>query len=72
MQNLTWSADKKAFYFSNRTRDGSEILHMDMQGNTTNLSKNNNRNFCVPSPDGRYLAIYQMQRSANVWVRENF
>jgi Tol biopolymer transport system component len=72
MLNLTWSADGKAFYFSNRTKDGMEILHMDLQGNTKVLWKNNARTFCVPSPDGRYLAIYDWKQTANMWMMENF
>jgi serine/threonine protein kinase len=72
MLNLTWSADGKAFYFASRTKDGMEIVHMDMQGNTKSLWKNNDRTFCVPSPDGRYLSIYENKRSSNYWMVENF
>jgi Tol biopolymer transport system component len=72
MLNLSWSADGKAFYFSNRTKDGMELLHMDMQGNMKSLWRNNDRTFCVPSPDGHYLAINDVKKSANMWMMENF
>lgn len=72
MTNLAWSADGGAFYFSNRTNNGMEILHMDMQGNTTSLWRNNGRTFCTPSPDGRYLAIYDWKTDANIWMMENY
>jgi serine/threonine protein kinase/Tol biopolymer transport system component len=71
MLNLYWSADGKGFYFSNRTKDGMEVLHMDAQGNTKSLWKNSDRTFCVPSPDGRYLAIYDVKRSSNYWMMES-
>lgn len=72
MANLTWSADGKAFYFSNRTKDGMELLHMDMEGNTTSLWKNNGVTFCGPSPDGRYLAILDLKSTSSIWMMENF
>ena len=72
MLHLSWSADGRAFYFSNRTKEGMELLHMDLQGNTTSLWKNNDRTFCVPSPDGRYVGIYDMKKSANYWMMESF
>jgi serine/threonine protein kinase len=72
MLNLAWAADGKAFYFSNRIKDGMELLHMDLQGNTKFLWKNNDRTFCVPSPDGRFLAINENKKIANMWMMENF
>ena len=72
MLNLAWAADGKAFYFSNRVKDGMELLHMDMQGKTKSLWKNNDRTFCVPSPDGRFLAINDHKQNFNMWMMENF
>jgi len=70
--NLAWAADGKSFYFSNRTKDGMELLHMDLQGNTKFLWKNNDRTFCIPSPDGRFLAINDRKQNFNMWMMENF
>jgi Tol biopolymer transport system component len=72
MLNLAWAADGAAFYFSNRTKNGMELLHMDLQGNTKSLWKNNGRTFCVPSPDGRNLAIADSKKNYNMWMMENF
>jgi serine/threonine protein kinase/Tol biopolymer transport system component len=72
MMNLAWAADGKAFYFSNRIKDGMELLHMDLQGNTKSLWKNNDRTFCVPSPDGHNLAINDNKKISNMWMMENF
>jgi serine/threonine protein kinase/Tol biopolymer transport system component len=72
LSNLAWAADGKAFYFSNRIKDGMELLHMDLQGNTKSLWKNNDRTFCVPSPDGRFLAINDRKQNFNMWMMENF
>jgi Tol biopolymer transport system component len=70
--NLAWAADGKAFYFSTPTKNGMELLRMDLQGNTKVSWKNDVRTFCVPSPDGWYLAIYDWKQSANIWMMENF
>ena len=72
MVNLNWSADGNAFYFSNRTKGGTEILYMDLQGHTKSLWKNDDRSFCLPSPDGRFLAINDVKKGANYWMMENF
>jgi len=72
MWNLVWAANGGSFYFSNRIKDGMELLHMDLQGNTKSLWKNNDRTFCVPSPDGRNLAINDNKKISNMWMMENF
>jgi serine/threonine protein kinase len=72
MLNLYWTADGREFYFANRSKDGMELLHMDPKGNTKVLWKNNGRTFGIPSPDGRYLAIYDLKQNANMWMMENF
>jgi Tol biopolymer transport system component len=72
MLNLEWAASGEAFFVSNRTKYGMEVLHMDLRGNTRALWKSNARCFSVPSPDGRHLAIYDWKHSANMWMMENF
>ena len=72
-----WAADGNGFFVTNRTKDGSEILHMDLQGHSKVLYKSGSRSYVgacggVPSPDGRHLAIYDPQQSANMWMMENF
>jgi serine/threonine protein kinase len=71
----SWTADGKGLIVTNGTKDGSQLLHMDFQGNTRLLWKSasvERRCGGVPSPDGRHLAIYDLQQSANMWMMENF
>jgi Tol biopolymer transport system component len=74
MQNLGWAADGNGLFVSNLTTDGTEIVHLDLQGDAKVLWKSNNDNtiFGRPSPDGRHLAIYESRQSANMWTMENF
>lgn len=72
-----WAADGNGFFATNRTKYGSEILHVDLQGNTRFLYKSSSKSYVgacggVPSPDGRHLAIYDLQQSANMWMMESF
>jgi serine/threonine protein kinase len=74
---VTWAAEGKGFFLTNRTKDGSEILHMDLGGRTTLLWKSGSNSYVggcggVSSPDGRHLAIDDLQEGANMWMMENF
>jgi eukaryotic-like serine/threonine-protein kinase len=72
---VSWTADGKGLFVTNGTKDGSELFHMDLRGITRLLWKSGSRErrcHGVPSPDGRYLAIYDLQQSANMWMMENF
>ena len=71
--DVTWAADGKALFVARHVADGTELLHVDEQGNTTRLWKSHGpKCFGVPSPDGRHLAIYDWKRSANMWLMDNF
>jgi eukaryotic-like serine/threonine-protein kinase len=73
IQLLIWAADGKGLFVSNRTKDGAEVVHVDLRGNTSVLWKcNGPRCFGGPSPDGRHLAIYDWKQSSNMWMMENF
>jgi serine/threonine protein kinase len=70
---INWAADGKALFVARHVRDGTELLHVDEQGNTTRLWKSlGPKCFGVPSPDGRRLAIYDWRRNANMWMIEKF
>jgi hypothetical protein len=72
---VSWAADGKGLFVTNGTKDGSELFHMDLRGNTRLLWKSRSserRCGAVPSPDGHHLAIYDSQKSANMWIMENF
>jgi eukaryotic-like serine/threonine-protein kinase len=74
---LNWSADQKGFFATRKGQSGNELLYLDFQGKTSSLRK------CVgaslgggceglPSPDGRRLAIVDIDLSNNMWMMENF
>jgi len=71
--NIHWAADSKALLVAKKIQDGTELLHVDLQGKTTRLWKSiGPRCFGIPSPDGRHLAVYDWKRSSNMWLMENF
>jgi len=73
MRLVEWTPDGKGLFVSNLTKDGSEILHLDLRGSTKVLWKcNSDKCFGIPSPDGRQLAIYERKLTANMWMMENF
>lgn len=72
---LAWAPDQNGFFLESHTGDTAELLHIDMRGNTSTLWKRRGtsaRAGGVPSPDGKHIAIYEMQRPANMWMMENF
>lgn len=72
---LAWAPDQNGFFLESHAEDSAELLHTDMRGNTSTLWKKRGtsaRAGGVPSPDGKHIAIYDMQRSANMWMMENF
>jgi len=73
MRELQWAADGKGLFVSQRIVGGSEILHLDLQGNAKPLWKcNGDRCFGLPSPDGRHIAIDEWKQNTNFWTMENF
>jgi DNA-binding winged helix-turn-helix (wHTH) protein/Tol biopolymer transport system component len=85
LYGLDWSADGQGLFVSALTKEGSALLHLDLQGNAHPLwySKGGIRApgdlfnkalapRAVPSPDGHYLAIQSWRVSSNIWMIENF
>jgi Tol biopolymer transport system component len=70
---LTWTADGKGLFVTRHVQGGAELGHLDLQGSFTRLWKSGGpRCWATPSPDGRYLAIYDWQQDSNMWMMENF
>jgi DNA-binding winged helix-turn-helix (wHTH) protein/Tol biopolymer transport system component len=71
---LAWAADGNGLFVINGTKDGTELLHVDLHGDTQVLWTCRGGQQCdvTPSPDGRHLAILDRQLSANLWMMENF
>ena len=70
---LRWAADRRALFVTRRAPAGTELVHLDMQGNENVLRS------CVgwgclaePSPDGRHLSILDIKPTTNMWMMENF
>jgi serine/threonine protein kinase len=73
-QSLRWSANGKGFFITNGIKGGSQLLHIDMRGNSTILWENDGGFFPwgVQSPDGKHLAIQGSSEQNNIWLMENF
>jgi len=73
-QYVNWSADGKGLFVTHGVKGGSELVHMDLQGNMNALWTNNGGFYPwgLQSPDGRHLAIQGSIMSGNMWIMENF
>jgi len=70
---LSWAADRQGFFVTRRAPEGTELFHMDLQGNENKLWKCFGwACFASPSPDGRHLGILDTKQSTNMWMIENF
>jgi serine/threonine protein kinase/Tol biopolymer transport system component len=71
---LIWAADGEGMFVTHMVKGGSELVHMDLRGNTKALWKNDGGYYPwgLPSPDGRHLAIQGANQSGNMWMMENF
>jgi Tol biopolymer transport system component len=75
MWSLGWTRDGKGLFVCKSTKGGPQLLHLDLQGKAKVLwSNEGGDNACVwaESPDGRHLALYGHQQTANFWMMENF
>jgi eukaryotic-like serine/threonine-protein kinase len=70
---LTWAANQEGFFVTRRAPEGTELFHLDLQGNDNRLWRCIGWGcFASPSPDGRHLGILDTKQSANIWMMENF
>jgi hypothetical protein len=74
LNTFVWSVDGKGFFISNTTGLGSNQLFVDLNGNAHTLWQQKAAFFtwAVPSPDGRYLALFGQEFNRNMWMIENF
>jgi len=70
---FNWAADQKGLFVSRHLLGGYEISYVDLAGRTHSLWTSHG-GWCQsrPSPDGRNLAIYEVEKSTNIWMMENF
>jgi Tol biopolymer transport system component/DNA-binding winged helix-turn-helix (wHTH) protein len=72
---LDWAADGKNLWVSASTTTGTNaLLHVNLQGRARPVWEQTKMavGWAIPSPDGRYLAMWQASGNANVWMVENF
>jgi Tol biopolymer transport system component/DNA-binding winged helix-turn-helix (wHTH) protein len=72
---LDWAADGKTLWVSASTTTGNYgLLNVDLQSRTHPVWEQTKMavGWAIPSPDGRYLALWQADGNANVWMIENF
>ena len=86
VQSVTWTADGKGLFASSVTKLNIVLLRLDLRGtayvlweqkggvNAWNLQGPGGLSapWAVPSPDGRHVALYYWNFSANLWMMENF
>ena len=73
MWPLFWAADGRGLFVAKHLYDGTELLHVGLNGRIHSLWKSHGEScYGVPSPDGRRIAIFDSQVTANMWMMENF
>jgi Tol biopolymer transport system component len=73
--SLDWSADGRSLWVSAyTTKDTWAMLNIDLSGTVTNVleQKSVRLGWAIPSPDGRKLALLELNGTANVWMLEDF
>jgi Tol biopolymer transport system component/DNA-binding winged helix-turn-helix (wHTH) protein len=75
VSSLDWAADGKRLWVSTSTNTGTyALLNVDLQGTARPVLEQTKMvvGWAIPSPDGRYLALYLASGDSNVWMIENF
>jgi serine/threonine protein kinase/Tol biopolymer transport system component len=72
LETLDWSADGTGFFSGDMQPAGARLLHVQLDGRSQVLWTQPARTelWGIPSPDGRHLATFKTQVSANVWMVE--
>jgi hypothetical protein len=71
---INWAADGKTFFIGGVMPKGATLLRSDFKGHAQVLWSNSgaSRIWAIPSPDGKYIAIYDELYEQNVWMVEGF
>jgi Tol biopolymer transport system component len=73
VSQIYWAADRNGLFVSRHLNDGTELVHVALNGSTHSLWKSHGEScFGRPSPDGRHIAIFDSQETVNMWMMENF
>ena len=71
---LVWAPDGNGLFVTSFSPISTTILYTDLQGHAYPLweQEGSFASWCVPSPDGRHLAITKTDWDSNAWMLENF
>ena len=72
LDTIKWAANRQGLFVSRKTQGPSDLLYVDLHGNSKSLYTCVRSCFGWPSPDGRHLAINETKQSTNMWMMENF
>ena len=76
VNSVWWASNGDGFIVASYFLSGNQVCYVDMEGRVDFIYAQKNpwhRTVdCVPSPDGRYLAMTRWIGDANVWLLENF
>ncbi len=77
LQTVAWTADGKSLFVTCWKPDGSDLLHVMLDGKVNLLWHHGHSPWQwasnpLPSPEGRYLAFQSKSLDSNVWMIENF
>jgi Tol biopolymer transport system component/DNA-binding winged helix-turn-helix (wHTH) protein len=75
VSSIDWAADGRSLWVSTSTNGGTNaLLNVDLQGRARPVWEQTKMEvgWAIPSPDGRYLALWQASGGSNVWMIENF
>jgi serine/threonine protein kinase/Tol biopolymer transport system component len=74
--SVAWAADGKGLFVAVAGGNPVTLLSVDLEGRAQVLWQQRRRGdfsiWCVPSPDGRHLAIAGRTVDSNLWLLENF
>ena len=75
VSSIDWAAHGRSLWVSTSTNTGTNaLLNVDLQGRARPVWEQTKMEvgWAIPSPDGRYLALWQASGDSNVWMIENF
>jgi DNA-binding winged helix-turn-helix (wHTH) protein len=66
----SWAADGHSLFVQCRTKDGFELVSLDLSGKVTLLRKSSVPIWAIPSHDGKRIAFPERTSSNNVWASD--
>jgi Tol biopolymer transport system component len=72
LSSLSWAAGGRGLFVTTKRREGSDLLHVGLDGKVTVLLEDTGRVFLSPRPssNGRHLAYAVRTTDSNVWLLE--